>query len=186
MQACRVDSAQAEADIGLPPPLFLVPPLRSTDNVAVKVNGQSDITLVMAEKTQFCKDHGVTAGLSVSKSRSTASERTDCSLAVTLALIPLGLSHISAALTSRCAHLVNTSPAHFPALEWLRVLAIVNIVAFHYYQELPALWLQSLRGTLGFASAGPAGGEVDNGRDRGEAERKHHEFFVLPIYMRLW
>uniref|UniRef100_A0A7S4SX77 Uncharacterized protein n=1 Tax=Alexandrium monilatum TaxID=311494 RepID=A0A7S4SX77_9DINO len=73
----------------------------------------------------------------------TPHEQLSWSLAVTLAVLPLGLLLLCTSFVgSGGDYLQNVLPQSMPELEFLRVIATVNIVAWQYYQELPPPWSQ--------------------------------------------
>lgn len=68
-------------------------------------------------------------------------QRLEWSLALTLAVMPLGLLQVFAAfMGTGGGYLQNLLPTSMPELEFLRVMATVNIVAWQYFQELPPPW----------------------------------------------
>jgi len=137
----------------LPKPLFS-PKLASGEEKATELGGLMPLRSDL-QKLSFCSNKGVQSLPLEATFAMGTSPHTAWSAFAMVALIPILLLSLFAFFVKAGSqfYLENNLPMQIPELEFLRIIATVNIVAFQFYKQLPPAW---------------ASGEDSHGHEHGE------------------
>mmetsp|Transcript_112728 Transcript_112728/g.218455 ORF Transcript_112728/g.218455 Transcript_112728/m.218455 type:complete len:785 (+) Transcript_112728:18-2372(+) len=124
----------------LPKPLFS-PQLEDNEEQAIDA-GESMVNHHDLQNLDFCGNKDIQSLPIEATAATGTSPQTAWSAFAVVALIPVLLISLCAFFVTAGPqyYLENNLPVQLPELEFLRIVATVNLVAFQFYQEFPAPW----------------------------------------------